>query len=167
MVLINPSVAGWEKVVDKVVSGSAVTSIDTQGLDLDNAKTYMILFRTTNTTGSENNIQIFFNNDTTATNYYSQSLRASGATIEASRSNAPYIGNVNAGTEGTFFFILAREVGKLKLIGLGSEYEQSTVNVEHRTIDWITEANVTRITLTASEASSIGIGSRLTIFKVG
>jgi len=159
-------VAGWEKIVDEQVTGAAVTSIDVTGLDLDAGKTYLMTLRVTNPLGAGCAMFMYFNNDLVNANYYAQYLSVDGGSITAGRSNFPDLGDLYQGTEGTWFFFLQREVGKIKCIGQSSYREQSAVQIRLRTNCWVTENNVTRITIVASAANAIGVGSRFIIFKV-
>lgn len=156
----------WEKIVDEVVTGSAVTSIDITGLDLDAAKCYMIVFRTQNPTGSGAYMRLYFNGDTTATNYWRQFVEASAAVVTGTRGNDPTIGYSSAGVETLLIGFLARETGKPKYISMGTRDEQSTLMIFNGAMDWVTENNVTRITFTNLVANTIGIGSRVMIFRV-
>jgi len=156
----------WEKVADTVIAGAAVTSIDFSGLDLDAAKAYMITVRITNTATGAAGLNMFFNDDTTQAHYYEQSIYASGAVVASYRGNDASVAYLDPGNENTAVITIARGVGKVKSCVKGSNREQAAIETNDYINCWVTEANVTRITFTASAANTIGIGSRIMIFKV-
>lgn len=159
-------VAGWEKIVDEQVTGAAVTSVDITGLDLDAGKVYQIILRITEASNNNTFISMFFNNDTTATNYYNEQVEGDGVGLAAERLNNARVCSVGALTETTAFVVLAREVGKPTAFFAGNLFEQSTIRIRFGAHSWVTENNVTRITFTAAHANAIGVGSRILIFKV-
>ena len=158
--------AGWEKIVDEQVTGAAVTSVDITGLDLDAGKVYQIILRITEASNNNTFISMFFNNDTTATNYYNEQVEGDGVGLAAERLNNARVCSVGALTETTAFVVLAREVGKPTAFFAGNLFEQSTIRIRFGAHSWVTENNVTRITFTAAHANAIGVGSRILIFKV-
>jgi len=157
----------WEKIVDTTVSPSAVTTITVTGLDLDAAKAYILLFRVTNPTGSTSNISLYYNNDTTATNYYRQSLYGTSTTVGASRINDGVISDVLAGQEANLLIWIYRDpAGYVRAMPFENSRDPASLLLRMLFHIWVTKANVTRIDLTASVTGSIGVGSNLIIFKV-
>jgi len=157
----------WEKVADVVVTGSPVTSIDIDGLDLDAAKVYMIFFRHFNATSSDGNILLYFNDDTNNSNYYSQFLSANGTDVFGGRYNMPYISNMNANSKVLTFLLLTREKGEPVTLSMSNRNRPSQI-IE--IMNWyhirLVDENVTKITFTSTIANSIDIGSRIIIFRV-
>lgn len=167
----NPSwtaqVGALTKTADTVVSGSAVTSIDFTGLDLDAAKAYFIVVRLMNASATSRSVSMYFNNDTTATNYYEQLIDGDGSTAAAARANNAVVQTMPVSESSTGFYVIAREVGKVKTIGMMTNNDGSALSIQNHSHVWdVTATNVTRITFTSAGADTIEVGSRIMIFSV-
>jgi len=157
----------WEKVVETEVTGTAVTSIDITGLDLDAAKAYYIIFRTGNPTATANRISIFYNNDTIPGNYFNQYIWASGTGLSASRLNNGEVCIADAGQYAMFEGLLIRDSNASpRAIVRVSETYPDAVRLLMRTHIWTVETNVTTVTFSGSQANGLGVGTRVIMFKV-
>lgn len=149
-------------VSSNVVSGSAVTSIDVTGLDINTDGTYDIEFEIVNAGSTAFTLYLFFNGGTTAAGYYSQyNCNGSGG-----RLNTPACGYVKASDRLLGF-------GKLQILGGYVTLYTCTIRGMGAAVDNETYAmskvatvtNLTQITLTASLASGIGVGSKFRVYK--
>jgi len=157
----------WEKIVETEVTGAAVTSITVTGLDLDDAKAYVLLFKVTNPTASASAYSLFLNNDTTATNYYRQFLYGAGTAISARRDNNAAVWSADPGEETIGWFLMIRDpAGLVKGISLDTRRDPAWIWGAFQNYGWVTTANVTRIDIVASITDAIGIGSKVIMFKV-
>jgi len=157
----------WEKIVDTTVSPSAVTTITITGLDLDAAKAYLLIFKTDNTTASLADYQLFFNNDTTTTNYYTQVLGVYGTTVAAGRANTTYLARAAAGVETWCYALIQRSVdGYAGCFSHEIRNTGSAVELYQNAMTYTVTGNVTRIDITSSVSGGIAVGSRIIIFKV-
>jgi len=156
-----------EKVVDTEVTGAAVTTITVTGLDLDSAKAYLILFKTKNPTATDGHIQLFINNDTTATNYYTQDLTAYGASLAVVRSNAPYLYTSHAGQSIIGYSVMMRPPdGQPRVTSFTGKRGGASLELTLRIIHYTIAGNVTRLDFTHTVAGGLDVGTRLIIFKV-
>lgn len=145
----------------------AATSIDLTGLDISTDGMYRIDVYQVGP-ANNNSVYCYFNADTTATNYYSQSCDAVGAAAGASLSNAPVAGGTTAnknshhviwiyhiGGYAAFMVHQIRDIGTSVAIHLYYGLKTSA-----------TVANITQVTLTCSVANGFGIGSWYKLYKV-
>jgi hypothetical protein len=156
-----------EKIADTEVTGSAVTTVSFTGLDLDSAKAYIIIAKFTNPTINTTEYKLYFNGDTTDTNYYYQYILADGATVSSGRSNSSRYLGVEAGEEVIGFGTTQRDpAGYVKSSIFEARRDPATVLILQTAHTWLTQANVTQMDFTSSVAGAIGVGSRIMIFKV-
>jgi len=155
-------------VASAVVSGSAVTSVQFTGLDLNTDKDWVLVSIIINATASAADVRLFVNGDTTATNY-----RASAHWFYSG-------GHDKASVDGpTFANVLAsKHLYSVCNISIANGYPSFL----SRTIkggdasavaqDWggykeDTEANVTQLDITSTVASSIAVGSEFRLYRRG
>lgn len=158
-----------ELLADYTVSGSAITSYTFSGLKLNADEEVVLVSDVVNPTASLSVISLYFNGNTTATNYYRQALYADNTTVGGVRANNAEIETV---TNGTRSFISSY----LKLTNNGYMTFQSSVMRQYGTSSMLmlefkgtstfTLSQITSLTITASVASGIGIGSRFQLYKV-
>lgn len=147
------------------VTGSAVTSIDFSGLDINTHKSYRVEIDILNATGSNSDVSLFVNNDTTQTNYYTQVFGASATTVSAARYNSNIAISLLASTRNCmtcFVSIISGYYKTRTLFTRGEASIESHTNVISKTSS-IT--NITQLTLVSSIAKAIGIGSKVRIYR--
>ena len=167
----TPIVYGpYELLAESEVTGSAVTSIDFTGLTLDSDDELILVSDIVNDSGSTSAYSLYVNNDTTATNYYVQSLYSTSTTNTAARTNNSVYATVETSDK-----LLAETI--LKLTASSYFIYQSNIVRRYGASDvslqdiyctkTATISSITQLTVSASVASSIGIGSKFWLFKVG
>lgn len=155
-------------VATQTVAGAAATSIDfTSGIDLDAHECYMIIGTLVNASGSDNNISLYSNNDTTLTNYRRHSVGNSSGTVFGGVSDAALLTFIKASDRLFFKAFMARPSG-----GGARAIAESAVMSASSTDGWFSSAvlyetasNVTRLTFTGNQASGLAIGSKITIWR--
>ena len=150
------------------VAGSAATTLTLSGLNLGASKSFVVDFALDNATASVASISLYYNSDTTATNYYRQSLFNGGTTNSTSRGNESVV-IVLAASEtatGSFKIIKDRD-GKPR--AWGQVNSAAPASIEQRVFShaWTSATNVTGITLSSSVANSIAIGSTFHVYGIG
>jgi hypothetical protein len=114
-------------------------------------------------------LNLYLENDTTATNYYSNSCITVDATVGAQNKNFPMVSYVTVNSAFTEIYLTRCADGKAHFIATTS-YESSAGHAGRQQVTGYTSgtiANITRIALNGDAANSIGAGSKLTIFGVG
>lgn len=148
-----------------VVSGSAVTSVDFSGLDINTHKSYRVEIEWV-TVGTPN-LNCFVNNDTVATNYYTQQYGGSAAVYTGARGNVPNICHSN----GTNISILCNAVigvagGKVCMNSQYSSQADASITGNSAVVTKTsTVVNVTQLTFTSTVAGGIGVGSKIRIYR--
>jgi len=158
-----------EKVDEVIVAGSAVTQVDFTGLDIGKDNEYLLVSDWYNPTGSTANCTLYINDDTTLTNYWQQQLLANGTSVASGRANASYYSFVGAGTR-------TLTISKIKLANSGYFNAQSTSafkyggssiyidkNYHSKTA---TVTSITKLNITSTVASQIGINSQFELYKL-
>jgi len=159
----------YQLLADYTVSGSAITSF-TFGTLLAplriNADEEVVLVATIDGTAF-NNVSIYFNGNTTGTNYYNQLLSASNTSVSGLRTNSSY---------ALWTSLNCVSLINIKLTNNGyivwqsnNERYFSTSNVDLINIygtSTFTTSQITSLTITHASANGIGIGSRFQLYKV-
>lgn len=146
------------------VSGSAVTSIDFSGLDINTHKSYRVEIEMV--TMSACVLYCFVNADTTVTNYYTQTSGGGATAWSGGRYNTP--ATITASATGNHIgnFSVERVNGVPNFVGIGSSQLGTTpVFYNFFTLKTATVANITQLTFTSSVASAIGVGSKIRIYR--
>jgi len=158
---------GWEKVKEVIVEENT-TDVVFDGLDLDAAKVYKLFAMFVNPLAVYCSYGMFFNDDYTDANYRRQYIMGDGATLSSGRISNPHINGCSAGYFNCTELSIMRVQGKSpKVITGWTYYDAATLRAVFQTIQWLTAANVTKITIRAYETNGIGVGSKFILFKVG
>jgi len=148
------------------VTGSAVTSIDFSGLDINTHKSYRVEIEWSNSTATNTSLYIFVNSDTVLTNYYSQQMYGSAATAGGNRVNSPAVvsnlangrtsSEIKVSTVGGWVVATSKETRYLP-----SSLEVSSFGVMKTAV----VTNITQLTFTSPVALALGIGSKIRIYR--
>lgn len=152
---------------ETVVTGAAQTSITIPSLDIVTHKDYRIEIEVFNPTASAVTLKLYTNGDVTAANYAAQSVLSSSTTTTSAATADALIGYVDASSRSLTNANLSLSTDSYyRWTALCSRGSMTLPTLS--TISGIKKAtitNLTSLTLTASVASSIGIGSRIRIFR--
>lgn len=150
------------------VSGSAVTSIDFSGLDINAHKSYRVELDIYNPTGTQISIYCFINGDTVLTNYYSQLLQGFSGSANGANNNNPAILQVINGQFASARCAICHSplIVKPRVLSQTSENEGTAlVSKQYAVCKTATVTNITQLTFTSSVASAIGLGSKIRIYR--
>jgi len=155
-----------EKVSEVEVSSNC-DSIDFDNLDGDSAWFYILFASVKNPTGSGENFYIYFNGDTTNTNYYNQYLQGNGSNANAGRSNDPSCLYAAAGEtcEGEFTISLKPDNHIRCIFSMNYESPSSIKYIAKAIAKNTTDTNITSIRIQAQQTNGIGADSRFILFK--
>lgn len=145
------------------VTGAAATSITLGGLDLATDECYEVDFIVDNATASLANISLFYNADTTATNYDRRLSQDGGAAAAANDAFALFM----VASSTSFYHMTIRPDfdGRPRAIINGNSGNTTNVSGQVGMQMWRTAANVTSITITSSIANAFSIGSKFIVWK--
>ena len=149
------------------VTGSAATTLAATGLDLSAYKAFFVVVKADNATGSSADVSLFYNADTTATNYYRQSFAANNATIGGARVNNAhsFVMDANECTNAQIF--ISRDLdGRARSRTHSSRGAASSVQMNQYNGVWTSTSNVTDITLSSSVSNSLAVGTTMTIYGI-
>lgn len=156
--------------VADIIIDTATTSVDITGLTIDKGSEYLLVANYVSSVSATHNISV--NNNNTLTNYYYQQLHAKGSSApDGWRANAPNIftiggsGNLQYGI--AFMKIKLTNSGYFEYQANGIKYfGSSTTLTKNYGTSTFTMSSITQLTLTASQANGIGIGSRFQLYKL-
>lgn len=148
-----------------IVTGSAVTSIDFSGLDINTHKSYRVEIELVNPTATAFSLQCFVNNDTTLTNYRSVSLVCSGTTATVSSVSDARLVVVDSSVIASTVSFISLVNGYAKSNSVSSRGTNSQSTHQITATKTTTVSNITQLTLTSSIASTIGVGSKIRIYR--
>jgi hypothetical protein len=160
---------GMTLVTTVTVSGSPATSMTASGLDLDTDKNYVLQVAIKEQTGVAINLRLFFNSDTTTTNYDSYvNVFSGGGFGPAGWSNAARFIDCAASDVTTGFVDICKDFNARPLgIFRGSGGDTSALRMMYFAAKWRTAGtNVTGITLSSTTASSLAVGSFFKVWKL-
>lgn len=157
---VRPELGGLSLVAETTVSGGAVTSVTFSGLDLATDAKYRIIMNIDNATGNLATLGLFYNGDTTDTNYYT------GGIGGATGNTAQFITlQASMSCYAAFDVFPTPNIANAKALGLVSQYEAGTVIGGGFSSWWTNTANVTSITILSTFASAIANNSKITLYK--
>ncbi|WP_067176968.1 hypothetical protein [Sulfurospirillum sp. UCH001] len=150
-----------------VVTGSAVTSIDFTGLDINTHKSYRVEISIANATANSSGLYCFINGDTNLTNYYRELVQFDGTTIGANRANNPQIITLQPSSSLSLTSNVQRgDNGYARAINFGNSSNGSSILKEDSTlVKTATVSNITQLTFTTSVVNAIAIGSKIRIYR--
>ena len=158
----------YQLLADITVS-SATTQVDITGLNIGKDEEIVLVVDFVNASGSTSNLYGYVNDNVTDTNYYTQVLQATGTTVASVRNPQPAIMNNSASSRSLAII-------KIKLTNNGyfvfqtsnnRDYGGSAIQVyEYYGTSTFTLTSITKLSIIASIANSIGIGSRFQLYKV-
>jgi len=135
--------------------------------DLDNDKIYELVLNAKNPTVSRTDYYLYFNGDTTNTNYYAQWMWVEGTRVSCARTNKPYLMELGSGTSGIVICKIIRAIDGM------ARYNASATMGSLETIrsldikgSWITSANVTSIRIQSEIATAIAANSKVYLMRL-
>jgi hypothetical protein len=154
---------GKRKLVQTQTLAATATSIDFSGLNGNADGNYTLVANLIAAQTAD--VSLYVNNATTATDYYSQTLKASSTTLSGARANNAIIEAVSAGNNVNFitakcflnngYFIALCD----QVVATSGIYQNHTSIAKTAQI-----ANITQLTLTASTGNTFGIGSVFSLY---
>lgn len=143
---------------------AADTTLTVSPIDLDRDGEYDITIYAVNNTASQVLMSLFFNADTTATNYYRQAFGYAHTTVGGGRANDGFIGILPASGHSLFHYKLVKKNGRVFLTGLGHEGFGSALEQRFNIQQWQTlSTNPVSITLSSSVTTGFGIGTQMVV----
>ena len=153
---------GYELLADITV-GTATTSVDITGLNIGKGDEVVLVSDVTTT--SEGALSVCINGNTTATNYYTQELKADSTGVYAAKYNNSWFNYITGAAKGfsrlnikltnSGYFIA--QVHSLR------EYGGSAIKIEAMYVtSTFTSTAITQLTI----QGNIGIGSRFQLYRI-
>lgn len=165
--LVGLSGVAMTHVGSATVTGSAASVLSISGLDLSADESYCIEIQLENATGSTANISLYYNSDTTATNYYVESVSADNASLVSSRANTGLINTLPANEcMGGRMWISNDRGGKPRARVDSSRDAAASIVFRSVSHIWNSATNVTGITISSSVSNSLAVGSKIRVFKI-
>lgn len=150
------------------VSGAAATTLAISGLDLDTHGRYYCELIADNATGSAAQVSLYYNADTTATNYNRQGVLANGTGVTAARGNDGILAVMDASENLVLTFTICNDFdSKARARSFGNYGASASLKLRDFAHSWTSTANVTGITIRSDVASSLAIGTVLKVWKIG
>lgn len=149
------------------VVGAAATTMTVSGFDISDYQELILVGKLKNATGSNTSISLYYNSDTTATNYHRQTHTVDHSTTTGNQGNDGVMFVVVASGLGNFDANVALDVdGKARASGVACEGVGVAIIGRSFWHLWTTAAAITSITLSASVASSLDVGSTFTVYGI-
>ena len=144
------------------------TSVTISNINASRDDVLLLTFNTTNPADSKTIYHLYFNGDSTDTNYYTQYMLGNGSTLSSDRENASVVGAATASqTLACTVYIYVSPSGIIKFLSLVNRDDSSSVKVLTRTgVYTQTVTGISSITITGSNANSIGSGTVIELWKL-
>jgi hypothetical protein len=158
-----------EKVADITV-GSNTTQVDISSLSIDKDSEYLLVSDYVYGAAG-NNFDLFVNNNTTLTDYYTQRIQGSGSTASASRDNSARVGYLDSND------LRFLSYGHIKLSNIGA-YTSQNYSMQHMGTssmflrnDFVSSVaenitSITSINVRSRATNGFGVGTRLQLYKL-
>lgn len=170
MILKNTfqSISPAYELIGDVMVASNTTQVDFTGLNIGKDDELLLVSENTNPTGSGASVLIFYNGNTTESNYYAQQLRGNGTSVTGARANRGTIYYNEWGKRASAFTTI-----KLANSGYAVAQSSATERFGNSTVElWnfhststFTMTSITSIRLYANQSGTIGTGSRFQLYK--
>lgn len=173
--LLNPFISygvasnSYELIYDAVIS-SSTTSVTMSGLTISKSDEYLLITDHVNTLASPTYCALYFNNNTTPTNYYNQYIKASGTSIVTGISNLSQLTSYITNNKNFLYT-------KIKLLNSGyiicqtdnaGVYPTSLIDsFKFYMTSTFTTSSITSITITSEITNGISVGSRFQLYRIG
>ncbi len=158
-------ISSWEKIAEVNLS-STVTAVDFTDLDLSRDKFYILFAAIYNPQAAVAAYLLFFNGDSTGTNYWRQRMFVSGTSVSADRANNPGVLGVAANEHLVGMLVIGRSGGKVAVVQQPQTGATgSIIEMVFRVMNWETSANVTSMSFVGTPVNTIGAGSILLLCK--
>lgn len=165
--LLNPANPNPYLVYETEVTGAAVTSIDVTGLDINTDKGYVLKIDGLNSNAGASDYYLYANNDTTQTNYTTQDLDASATSVSGARASTNIFAEAISASANFYskiditngFSVFSYEADTIRSKGTGLSIQNRIVSKN------ATTTNITQLTITASVADGLGIGTTVRIYR--
>jgi len=157
----------WQKVSETTV-GSNSQTVSLTSLDLDTAKAYLLILDIKNVSGAAATYSLFYNTDSTATNYYND-MSNDASPITKTRANTGLAfasGNNNLCTFVQIEILRDVDGYPVAIIRSNQDGDSTATTVRVGAHSATTAANVTSIQITGSAAASIAQNSRIFLFRL-
>lgn len=150
-----------------IVTGAAVTSITIAGLDINTHKSYRFEIEINNPAINTSIYNLYINNDLVSTNYHRQSMLATGNTLTSDRTNNSTGLVLITSGNGTIRGCITLDAdNRPRLSADQSRYSSTSIEMVQSVIAYSSAvANITQFDIVGSEAGSIGIGSKVRIYR--
>ena len=146
------------------------TTVEFIGLDLVKNGSYQIIIEHVDGAATAQAVSMYVNGATTATDYYRQSLNASGATVDAGRTNDGIISRVDAGDTALAIIDLHLLPGLFPYAKSSIISNDAAAQI-NQFYSWAKTAAITttidKITFTSSVTDGFGIGTTFKIYRRG
>lgn len=156
-------------VVDEaVVTGSPATTLLLSGLDLDADEEYVVLVKGENASGGTMTVSLYFNGDTTPTNYRRQLFRSDAGASAAQRGNDAQVAEIiPAGDVFGFQFILRRNFdGHPHAMFRGYDGDGNVLRNFVGNVRREVSENVTSLQITAATTDGLAVGTHIKVFRL-
>lgn len=148
------------------VTGSAVTSVQFTGLDINTHKSYRIEADLVLGPSGASTLFMYANNNVVVTDYYSQYLQGDASTISAARENNPAVCDITGGRAGFVAFLAPfnnQFISKIQSHYIGTSAVNTVVRTQ--TAPRYTNENLTKLTFASTVVQGIGVGSKFRIYR--
>lgn len=152
--------SGWKKIAE-ITAGGSSAELDATGLDLDTHKAYRIVAYIHVGVGED--INLFMNDDETATNYYTQLLTASDTTVAGARSNNATL-KTSSGTSVVIEGIIARTPSSGLVKGNLTINGKAASDISLSLAMWVHNADANLTSLNIKASANYTSGSKLLVF---
>lgn len=153
--------------VGSTTLGANATAISISGLDLDTDLCYRIHYKLNNVAGVAVNWRLFFNSDTTTTNYNTCVAIDANSGYSVGASNTARCVDGPSGVVSSGIIVIKRDFdGRVRSYCYGSDSGGTAIRLFRTSVVWTTTGtNVTSLQLNCTTATGTGSGSKISVLK--
>lgn len=160
----------YELVADVTVA-TATTQVDFSGLNFGKDDDLLLVSSFAYNSGGGSEFYLFFNDNITQTNYYTQFLRANSTTVSGSRVNQSFLEYVSGSPYNNSFTntkikLTNNGYGVFQTSGTQAFSGSSVSNEDSFVTTTFTMSSITKMSIKAQQPNGIGIGSRFQLYRL-
>jgi hypothetical protein len=164
--IIPPIPTNYLECVKDITVVGHQTNVDITGLNMTVDLWYRVLIKTANASGSTIGLEIYFDSDYTATNYYSEYMDADGTTLIASRLNTPNFEGLTTLQQVMCSMEITQDLANYtRCISMSNRYAPNIMSSLYRNVCHNVAGSFTAIRIHSTVASAISSGTRILIYR--
>lgn len=153
--------------IASITTAALATSVTVSGLDINTHKGYRVEIAYVDGAAAAHGISLYINGLTTASDYFSQYIQASGTSVTAARLNTAQIAGCSANGRVVVIADISLAPGGYMFADAEEARDSGgpIISLNYKLSRTAAVANITSLTFSASVANGIGVGTTFRVYR--